>query len=829
MKNFMTSTAVILGLTFTGSLILSGCADQAKTTPAAQTDNETIEARAHSLLLKMTLEEKIGQIIQADIAAVTPEEAKQYNLGSVLNGGNSAPGGGKIAPPAAWISLADEFWTASTDTSDGGLGIPLLWGTDAVHGHNNLQMATIFPHNSGLGAANNPALMKEIGAVTAREIRATGLDWTFAPTLAVAQDDRWGRAYESYSERPEIVAAYANAMVKGLQGTSGTDGFLNGDNVIATAKHFIGDGGTEFGIDKGDALGNEAALIKLHGAGYGPAIAADVQTVMASFSSINGEKMHGSKRFLTDVLRTDMGFEGFVVGDWNGHGEVPGCTATDCPEALMAGIDMYMAPESWRGLYDSLLAQAKSGEISQERLDEAVIRILRVKLRSGLFEAGLPSSRASADIDALGSDAHRNVARRAVRQSLVLLKNEGDILPLRGSPTVLVTGSGADSMQQQTGGWTLNWQGDNNPNDIFERGETIYSGIKTAIAAQGGAAALSSDGSFTEKPDVAIVVFGEQPYAEFFGDVSDLVYEFEDGENLKQLLDFKAKGIPVVSVFLTGRPLWMNPHLNASDAFVVGWLPGTEGGGIADVIVADAAGKARHDFTGRLSFSWPDNGVGHPINAPTDEGVLFPYGYGLSYGDDGRLAALSEDSGVVSGSAFNGNIVARGGAAKAFTVYLGDSSNANTPISGLRSNSLGGLVTTRGVDYKAQEDSRQVTWTGKGTFSVRSPRPVDFANAGGNAISLQWRIDEMPEGPMHVDIGCGDGCSSQIDISSIIRNIPTARWVQTNIAMDCFTASGLQTDAVTKPFALISEGSAKISLHSVSVEKIEAPLASCPG
>lgn len=793
----------------------------------------SIDERASAILARMTLEEKVGQVIQGDISAVKPSDLKKYNLGSVLNGGNSAPGGGKIAKPEAWVELADAYWKASTDTRDGGVGIPAIWGTDAVHGHNNLQSATIFPHNIGLGAANDPALIKEIGAVTAREIRATGLDWTFAPTLAVARDDRWGRAYESYSERPEIVAAYSKAMVEGLQGLEGADGFLTGERVVATAKHFIGDGGTQMGIDKGDTIGNVDALIELHGAGYQPAFDAGVQTVMASFSSINGKKMHGSKALLTDVLRGEMGFDGFVVGDWNGHAEVPGCTATDCPESLIAGVDMYMAPDSWKGMYKSLLAQAQSGELPLASLDQAVMRILKVKIRAGLFEAGLPSKRASTNLDALGAEANADVARRAVRQSLVLLKNANAVLPLKPSQRVLIAGSGADSMQQQTGGWTLNWQGDGNDNAIFESGETIYAGIKAAFSEQGGVAELSIDGSFETKPDAAIVVFGEQPYAEFRGDRSDLVFEFDTGENLALIKKLKSQNIPVVSLFLTGRPMWVNPHMNVSDAFVVGWLPGTEGGGVADVLVAGADGNPRYEFTGRLSFSWPSDGTGKPINAKTDAGILFPYGYGLSYADAGNLKALSTDPGVAPGGSFNGAIIGRGDAAKPFSFFLGDSSNLNTPAPTLVSASLGGAIKTRGVDYKAQEDAREITWagTGKASASIKTHRPVDIAHLGDlddMGLNIVWRIDEMPTGPVYLTMGCGDGCESQIDVLNLLSEAPKNEWMETEISMNCFKGEGLDPTKVDRPFSLTTRAKGRITLHAVAIEKMQNKSNICP-
>lgn len=824
MKIYLLSTALVIGMA------LTACQKTQNPAPSLVT-GASIEDNAAQILAQMTLEEKIGQVIQADISAVSPSDLKTYNLGSVLNGGNSAPGGGKTASPEAWIALADEFWDASTDTSDGGLGIPAIWGTDAVHGHNNLQNATIFPHNSALGAANDEALIREIGEVTAREIRATGIDWTFAPTLAVARDDRWGRAYESYSENPDIVARFAKAMVEGLQGETRDKDFLVGEHVVATAKHFVGDGGTQYGIDKGDTLGDMDALLEMHAAGYQPAIDAGVQTVMASFSSINGEKMHGSKNLLTDVLRGEMGFGGFVVGDWNGHAEVPGCTAIDCPESLEAGVDMYMAPDTWKGLYGNLLAQAKSGELSMDALDQAVTRILQVKIRAGLFDAGRPSTRASSQISNLGTEKNADVARRAVRQSLVLLKNADQTLPIAPGKTVLIAGSGADSMQQQTGGWTLNWQGDGNPNEIFETGETIYAGLKDAITATGGTAVLSETGQYSDAPDVAIVVFGEQPYAEYRGDRSDLVFEFENGENLALIKRLKAKNIPVVSVFLTGRPLWMNAHLNASDAFVVGWLPGTEGGGIADVLVAGNDGKARHDFTGRLSFSWPADGTAKPINDKKTKDVLFGLGHGLSYSDDGTLATLSENPGVTASSNFAGSIMARGDAASPFGFYLGDSSNLNTPATELVSASLGGVISTRGVDYKAQEDARQITWSGKGKAraAVRTLRPIDMSDIADDknmAVQIEWRMDEMPSAPMHLTMGCGDGCESTLDVTQAMSQINPGTWAKTSIALSCFDK--LDASKIDTPLRLSTEGKASVTLHSVKLTKTEAASSACP-
>ncbi len=609
------------------------------------TDPE-IERRVSAILESMSVEEKVGQLIQAEILHVTPEDIREYHLGSVLNGGNGGPGGDEYAPAPEWLKLADTFWEASMDARDGKQAIPILWGLDAVHGHTNVVGATIFPHNIGLGAARNPELLRKIGEVTAREIAVTGQDWDFSPTVAVARDDRWGRAYESYSEDPEIVAAYAGEMVRGLQGDAGTPGFLDPSRVLATAKHFVGDGGTLGGKDQGDNLSSEEELRDVHGAGYVAAIEAGVQTVMASYNSWHGRKLHGYGELLTGVLKGRMGFDGFVVGDWNGHAQVAGCSNDSCAAAVNAGVDMFMVPEDWKALYENTLAQVRAGEIAPARLDDAVRRILRVKMRAGLFERGKPSSRPLAGrFELLGEPEHRAVARQAVRESLVLLKNNGGLLPLAPDQAVLVAGDGADDVGKQSGGWTITWQGTGNERSDFPGATSIWDGIRDAVAAGGGTAVLSADGRWEEKPDVAIVVYGEDPYAEFEGDRQTLDYQTE--EDLELLRRLRGVGVPVVSVFLSGRPLWVNPEINASDAFVAAWLPGSEGAGVADVLFRAADGSVRHDFRGRLSFSWPRLAAGTPVNRnDPDYAPLFAYGYGLTCEDSVQVAELSEDDGI---------------------------------------------------------------------------------------------------------------------------------------------------------------------------------------
>ena len=615
-------------------------------------DDPAVAAKVASLLAQMSVEDKVGQIIQADVNSVTPDDVQKYRLGAVLNGGDSGPGRNDRAPPQDWLSLADRFYAAAMDAPSGHPAIPILWGSDSVHGNSNIVGATVFPHNIGLGAMRDPALLREIGKITALETRVVGQDWTFSPTIAVARDDRWGRTYESYSEDPTVVREYAAAMVDGIQGTPGSPDFLTGPHLLATAKHFLGDGGTENGKDQGNDAFGEKELRDIHSAGYQSAIAAGVQTIMVSYSSWQGQKMSGNRALLEDVLRGRFGFNGFTVSDWNAQGQLDGCTNEHCPAAFNAGIDMFMAPDSWKGLYDNTLSDVQSGAISMDRLNQAVSRILTVKVRAGLFDEGKPSFRPFAgQWNELGSPEHRAVARRAVRESLVLLKNEDSILPLEPKLTVLVAGDGADDFSKQCGGWTISWQGNGNTNADFPNGETIFHGIAEQVKAAGGTAVLSADGSFTQKPDVAIVVFGENPYAEFMGDRANVAFDGGDPTDLQLIERLRDRGIPVVSVFLSGRPLYVTREINASNAFVAAWLPGTEGGGIADVLFRKADSAIDFDFRGRLSFSWPRAPDQTPLNVPGPDASaaelaaydpLFAFGYGLDYAHPKNTGTLPE-------------------------------------------------------------------------------------------------------------------------------------------------------------------------------------------
>ncbi|WP_121115998.1 glycoside hydrolase family 3 protein [Croceibacterium ferulae] len=748
-------------------------------------DPET-EAFVTQLMARMSLEEKIGQMIQADTSAITPDDLRRYPLGSILAGGSSPPiGKPDRSPGADWAATVDAFETAAMEPRSGHTPIPIIFGIDAVHGNNNVVGATLFPHNVGLGATRNPDLIRRIGDATAKETAAAGIHWAFGPTLAVPQDDRWGRTYEGYSEDPEIVRAFAGAMVEGLQGKPGLTTIQVG-RVAASAKHFLGDGGTADGVDQGNTQVSEAELIATHNPGYPMAIRGGVMTIMASFNSWNGEKMHGNRSLLTNVLKGRMGFDGFIVGDWNGHAQVAGCTKTDCAASFNAGLDMAMAPDSWQGLFDTTLAQVRAGTIPLERIDDAVRRILRVKHRLGLFDAARPfTDRAGV----IGAPEHRAVAREAVRQSLVLLKNDG-VLPLRPDAKLLVAGTHADDIGLQSGGWTLSWQGDGNSNADFPNGQSIHAGIAEAMAAGGGSATLSVDGSFTDRPDAAIVVFGEMPYAEGRGDVRTLEFEAGDKHSLELLRRLKGAGIPTVSVFLSGRPLWVNPELNASDAFVAGWLPGSEGGGIADVLIAGADGTARHDFRGRLSFSWPKNAGQFTLNEGQDGyDPLFPLGYGLSYAEGGSVPQLAEEAGVDASLANTTLFFTRGRVPEPYALQLDDT------------------VAQAAVDSpQLQEGAVQLSWRGAGTARIAGPvLGLSRETNGDMLLQLQYRVDRAPSGPVQLILGNG-----VLDVATLMG--AGGNWRTLRVPLRCFQAASGDMAAVDAPVAIRADAPFTLSL-----------------
>jgi len=752
------------------------------------------EAFVDELMAGMSLEEKVGQLIQADVGSIRPEDLREFPLGSILAGGDSPPLGAPDRSAAqAWLDTARAFRAAAAQARPGRPAIPPIFGVDAVHGNNNVVGATIFPHNIGLGAARDPDLIRDIGRATASETAAVGIDWAFGPTVAVVRDDRWGRTYEGYSEDPDIVGGYARALVTGLQGPPGTWPALQAGRVAGSAKHFLGDGGSANGRDQGDNPSSEADLARLNAPGYAAAIDAGVMTVMASFSSWRGVKLHGHRGLLTDVLKGRMGFDGFVVGDWNAHGQVPGCTTESCAQAVNAGVDMLMAPDSWKGLYRNTLAQARSGEISMARLDDAVRRILRVKVKAGVFGARPLEGK----LELVGAPEHRALARRAVRESLVLLKNNGGVLPISPRARVLVAGDGADSVGKQAGGWTLSWQGTGNAPSDFPNAQSIWAGIRDAVAAGGGQAELSPDGRFVARPDVAIVVFGENPYAEFQGDRATLEYQPGAKADLALLQRLKAQGVPVVAVFLSGRPLWVNPELNAADAFVAAWLPGSEGAGVADVLVGDARGRPRHDFRGKLSYSWPKRADQFSLNRG-DAGYdpLFAYGYGLTYRNPPAVPRLSEVSGVTAVAENVDRYLADGKVVEPWRLVLRDAGGDEaTPGAGAGASPRGALA-MRLVDAAGvQGGGRAFAWTDAGTAAFAGPG-VDLRRQANGDMTLlaTYRVDRRPNGPVRLGVG-----GASVPLQAVLGAAPSGEWRTIKVRLSCFRAAGEDLAAVTSP------------------------------
>ena len=600
-----------------------------------------LKARVETLLSRMTLDQKIGQMTQPERMACTPEDVKAYHLGSVLSGGGSCPGENK---PADWVDMNDAYWVASMEEDEQHLAIPLIYGVDAIHGNSNVLGATVFPHNIGLGATRDPDLLKRIAQATAREILACGVDWTFAPTLAVARNDHWGRTYESYSEDTQLVTSYAAPLVEGMQSDLGDDG------VAACVKHWVGDGGTTHGIDQGETTLSLGELRDVHMRPYQPAIDAGVLTVMASFNSWNGDKCHGHKQLLTDVLKDEMGFEGFIISDWDGIDYLSEDYYDAVGKGVNAGIDMFMVSVEWIEFISHVRNHVLNGTVSMQRIDDAVRRILLTKFAAGLFDKPRPQERPWSNSDSFGADQHREIAREAVRKSMVLLKNQDELLPLKKQARILVAGKSADNRGHQCGGFTVAWQGVQD-NESIVGGTSVWEGIKN----QAANAVLSEDGLGLDADptlhDVAVVVIGERPYAEGMGDVryGDNVL-VEAGSQIKGLMkilepygrtlelaeshpedlatikNISSRGVPVIAVLLSGRPLIINKELDEVASFVAAWLPGSEGQGVADVLLGD------FDFQGKLSFSWPKEAKAELNVGDQNYDPLFPFGFGLNYG-----------------------------------------------------------------------------------------------------------------------------------------------------------------------------------------------------
>ncbi|MDC1009850.1 glycoside hydrolase family 3 N-terminal domain-containing protein [Flavobacteriaceae bacterium] len=806
-KSFITFVALFIFATFILSCNSSQANNIWSTLDPLPLDPE-IEAQIDDILPRLTLEQKVGQVIQGDTGSLTPEDVKKYRLGSVLSGGNSAPGPLPYAETKAWLEMADKYYNASIDDEDVEIAIPIIWGIDAVHGHANLKGSIIFPHNIGLGAMNNPDLIEKIASITAHELTVSGHDWTFAPTLAVPQDLRWGRSYEGFSENPDLVKSYGDRIVIGLQGEFGSENFMGDGRVISSAKHFLADGATENGVDQGDALINEKELSKVHAAGYYSSIPAGVQTVMASFSSWQGRKLHGDKELLTDVLKGKMGFNGFVVGDWNGHGQVPGCINTDCPQSLNAGLDMYMAPDSWKGLYESTLQHVKDGTIAIERLDDAVRRILRVKLLSGIFQKGAPSTRANAgNENLLALPEHRDVARQAVRESLVLLKNNNQLLPIDPSKTILVVGDGASSISKASGGWTLSWQGTGHSNDKFPNGESILQGIEKIVDDAGGKLIFSKDGDTSIKADVVVAVYGEDPYAEFQGDRENLAF-IPNGFDTKKLSTYKENGIPIVSVFLSGRPMWANTEINNSDSFVAAWLPGSEGGGISDMLFKT---DPSFDFTGRLSFTWPASAVVSKNNNQ----ALFEIGYGLSYSSTDQIDFLSENSGLENSEiASTGEYFNKGNVVAPWDIWL-ISGELEKQIASFPS-SVGGLIISK-TDHMAQEDALRINWTKSDGdyFRISSVKPNDLTRQSNGAMKLAFNAKSFTGSDSSLQIG---QCDNSFNCDKTLEIKISSEWQEYLIPLSNFEELGIDMSKIISSILIKAEAGVDIGLSNVRLE-----------
>jgi beta-glucosidase len=829
---FASSTALLVGISLPmNPFYMQSKAHKARLFGATKSDNQVpvvhpklwpeskspigldakIETRIDGLLKQMTVEEKVGQVVQPEWKSISPAEVAQYHIGSIENGGGAVPGGNKHSSVQDWVNLIEPYYDASVDPERNRIIIPVIWASDAVHGHNNVYGATLFPHNVGLGAAHDPDLIRRIGEVTAAEVRSTGMDWSFAPTIAVARDDRWGRTYESYSEDPKIVAQYAGAMVTGLEGSGST--FLDKDHVISTAKHFLGDGSTDGGRDQGDSLASEADLIRLHAAGYTQAIDAGTQSIMASFNSWHGVRMHANQALMTDVLKGQMGFDGFIMGDWNAHGQIPGCTNADCARAFNAGLDIFNVPQDWKALYTSLVREVNDGTISKARLDDAVRRILRVKMRMGVFDEPAPDKRPDT-YQPIGTLGHRAVARQAVRESLVLLKNDG-VLPIKPNATVLIAGDGADNIAMQAGGWTLSWQGADNSLNDFPGATSIYEGLKAEIDAAGGQVLFSPDGTSAQKADVAVVVFGETPYAEFMGDQSDVALHHDNAESLELIKKLKAQGIPVVAVMLSGRALYVNPQINAADAFVEAWLPGSEGEGVADVLTG------KNDFTAKLSFSWPKRPDQTELNlGDATYDPQFAYGFGLSYAAPAQTPALLE---VADTTKYGGKSVyyAKGTAWNGYKLSIGDSNTPHMDYVGARTTFSGSM----GLMLESQADGGlHAVWNGKSKawLEMGADKPSDISREANGAmmLSLTVRVNKAPVTEVRLGVG-----SASVPVNAELKALSAGSYATLTVPLSCFSAQDLMKTPTI--FHLETSGSLDLSVSDIRLTETRTG-AACP-
>lgn len=604
--------------------LLSGCQDADKDKNAEESPSITeikekyndsslsVDEKVSYLIEIMTLEEKVGQMVQPDRSAASPKDVSRYFIGSVFSGGGNAPQPNTME---SWLEMCENYQESAMSTR---LGIPIIYGVDAVHGHNTLPDAVIFPHNIGLGATGNPELVAEVARVTAAEMIATGVNWNFAPCVAVARDQRWGRTYESFGENPELASKLLVPYIKAMQ-----DEY----KIITTAKHYLADGGTKWGtgegnhlIDQGDAQISEEELRKIHLPVYEEAVKAGVKTVMASFSSWNGVKMHENQYLIQDVLKGELGFEGFVISDYEAVHQLSGKNLySQLVASVNAGVDMFMEPLHWMECITNIKKAVKNGDITEERINDAVSRILKVKFEMDLFNNPLGNRELAADT--LGNDENREIAKKAVRESLVLLKNERNVLPLKKKAKIFVSGPAADDVGIQCGGWTKTWQGGQDNSGKWVKGSTILDGFKKIAEENGGT--IYTDPDDINKADVAVIVIGEKPYAEYEGDEEKLdLYSGKALEGNKEALELAKKArIPVVVILVSGRARIVTEEIDDWNAFVAAWLPGSEGDAVAEVLYGD------YEFKGKLPVTWPSS---EDNLKPGDRSCLFPCGFGFT-------------------------------------------------------------------------------------------------------------------------------------------------------------------------------------------------------
>jgi beta-glucosidase len=649
-----------------------------------------VATRVSQLMATMTLDEKLGQMTQAERASVSNADITNFALGSLLSGGGSAPSPNNAT---SWANMYDGFQNAALNSR---LGIPLIYGVDAVHGHNNVAGATIFPHNVGLGATRDPALVQQIGRATAEEVSGTGIDWDFSPCLCVARNDRWGRTYESFGEKPELPTQMAT-YITGLQGSS----LSAPGSVLATAKHFIGDGGTTNGTDEGNTQITEAELRAIHLPPFIEAVNRGVGAVMISYNSWNGVKDHGNQYLITTLLKGELGFSGFVVSDWNGIDQIDGqtgFTAAEVSQAINAGIDMVMVPTAWQQFITVLRGEVQAGRVPMSRIDDANRRILTKKFELGLFERPLTDRSYTPTV---GSAAHRAIARQAVRESQVLLKNAGNVLPLaKTNNKIFVAGKDADNIGYQSGGWTISWQGGSGATTT---GTTILQGIQAAAGSGTTVTYNQSGAGIDSSYRVAVAVVGETPYAETAGDRPGSMGL--DTTDLNTISTLRASGVPVVVVLVSGRPLDIAAQLPNWNGLLASWLPGTEGNGVADVLFGD------YPPTGKLPMTWMQSAGQEPINDGDGQPALFPFGYGLTYG----AAPVHSAYDVTQ--------------AESYTSQLGTQTEATTDAGGGQDVgyiAVGDWLAYANVDFGS---------TGAASVTTR------LASGGTNPGSVQYRLD----------------------------------------------------------------------------------------